>query len=479
MVKKTYIFFILIIIIHFDSNICGQGIINNSSNFYLSANSNLILSGNANWVQNGTVTCASNSNVKFTGTNYQYIQGSNSTSFYNVVTNNSGGGIVAGRNFSVLGTLTLTQGHFDLKSYTIDLSTSGTVSGENENARIRATSGTTGGGTEGGNTGTIRATRNNPSGNIAGLNLDFTPASALGNNTLIERGCNALQGTGSYTGNYSIYRWYKITPGSSISQLTINQFKYWGGSGNTELNGHTEANLQMFQLVQYGAGNPIYWEPRTSTPNTGSDYVSSTTTNSIINLNYILVSLGSTSDPLPVELMYFDATCKNSINVLTWQTASENNNAGFNLEKSNNSFDWENFGFIEGNGNSNTVNSYSYEDNSPYSPVTYYRLQQVDFDGNSKYSDIIPVQCNENNVNEEMTPFYSNGHILMNIVGNNSNNYTIIVTNSIGQIMTTQDIKLNSPTQSVILEKHFTQGLYYVSLISEKSIISKPVVIPE
>lgn len=473
-----YISYIIILLLI--KNYCfSQGLVNNATNFYLTANSNLILSGNANWTNNGTVTCVTNSNVKFTGNTYQYIKGSNITSFSNVLVNNSGGGVVAGNDMNILGTLTLSTGHFDLKNYIVDLNTSGTVSGENENARIRATSGTTGGGSEGGNTGIIRAIRNNPSGNVAGLGLDFTPAAALGNNTRIMRGCNPLQGSGTFTGNYSIFRWYRISPGTSISQLNINQFHYWGGTGNAELNGHTEANLQMFQRVQYynGTTNPIYWEPRITNVTAGSDYVTSTTTNNPIMLSYIEVTLGSTDNPLPVEFMSFNASCNKNMNIITWQTASEVNNLGFNVEKSHNSFDWENIGFVQGHGNSNTVNSYSYEDHSPYTPITYYRLQQVDFDGNSKYSNIIAVSCNNETVEEEMTPLYSNGQLILNIVGNDDDHYKIIVTNAIGQTMITQAIQLENHVQSVTIEKTLSAGIYYVSMISEKTFISKPILI--
>ncbi|MGQ9847802.1 MAG: hypothetical protein ACUVQP_09950, partial [Bacteroidales bacterium] len=348
--------------------------------------------------------------------------------------------------------------------------------GEAEAHRIRATDASW---NDGGGTGIIRATRNNPSGNVAGLGLDFTPSSALGNNTIIERGCNKLQGSGSYTGNYSIFRWYKITPGSSISPLTINKFYYWGGTGNPELNGHNEAHLQMFQQVQYynGSTNPIYWEPRNSSVNTGSDYVSSTTTNNPIMLNYILVTLGSTDKPLPVEYLSFKAFCNNSINTITWQTASENNNLGFNIEKSNDGIEWENIGFVAGNGNTNAVSSYQFNDNSPFIPVTYYRLQQIDFDGQTKYSNIISTTCNQENVDEEIIPMYNNGQLELTINGNINNHYSIIVTNAIGQLIVLKHIQLENPLQSISIISNLADGVYYISLVSEKSIISKPLIV--
>jgi hypothetical protein len=478
---------ILLLSIFISYNAFSQGLIINATNFYLTANSNLILSQNANWTNNGTVTCISTSNVKYTGNAYQYINGTTSTTFSNVVVNNSGGGVVAGQNFNILGTLTLTLGHFDLKSYTIDLSTSGIVSGENENARIRATSGATGGGSEGGNTGTIRATRDNPNGNVAGLGLDYTPTVALGNSTLIERGCNALQGSGNYNGNYSIFRWYKITPGSgTVNQITVNKFYYWGGAGNAELNGHNEADLEMFQRVQYynGSSNPIYWEPRTTTVTAGSDYVNSTTTNNPIMLNYILVTLGSTGSLLPVEFISFTATCIPlpggvSGGFIQWQTASETNNYGFYVQKSNDAEDWENLTFVLGHGNSNTLLSYQTADEHPFYPITYYRILQTDNDGASKYSNIIAAQCNHNEVDENITPLYNeSGNVSFIIQGLPGTTYKIYLTNYLGQTLAEKKIVLEQTNQTFTLDHPFAQGMYYLSLISETKIISKPVIIP-
>ncbi len=361
---KTNLFIVFFILIILD--VRSQGlVITNTANLILTSNSNFILSQNANLINNGNVTCATNSNVKFTGPGIdQYIGGTVVTSFYNLyILKNQ---ILAPpqtdlylqQDVKVNGTIYMSQGHLNLRNNIVDLGTTGIVSGENYNARIRATDASK---NEGAGTGTIRAIRNNPTGNIAGLGLDITPSVALGNNTYITRGCNALQGTGSYTGNWSVFRWYRINPGAgTFIPVTINHFYYWGGSTNPELNGHTESELQLFQRMKDGSG-PEYWTPREQNVNTSSDYVWGTTTNTN-GLNYILVTLGSTSIPLPVEIVNFNVHCFKNTNQLTWQTVSESNNSGFNVEKSSDGNDWVVLGFVPGNGNSNTTVNYSYTD---------------------------------------------------------------------------------------------------------------------
>lgn len=471
------------------TNVYSQGlIINNTASFVVTANANLIIAENGGIYNVGDRTFDFNSNVRFTSLNQtnQFIGGTGVISFGNLYINKglsvtpptAGEVYLSNIDTRIANVLNLSAaGHFDLKNQLADLSTTGQVIGENEFSRIRATDASW---NDGGGTGIIRAIRNNPSGNIAGLGLNITPSAALGNNTQIIRGCNALQGSGTYTGNWSIYRWYRITPGiGTYVPVTVNNFYYWGGSANAELNGHTETNLQMFQRVQYwnGITNPIYWEPRVTTTIIGSDYVSSTTTNNPIMLNYIEVTLGSTDNPLPVEYLSFKAFCNNSINTITWQTANENNNLGFYIEKSNDGLEWENLGFVAGNGNTNAVSSYQFNDIFPYSPITYYRLQQIDFDGQSKYSSIISVTCNQENTNEDIIAYYNNEQLVFTIKGSLNSNYTIILTNAIGQLIVSKRIQLENSIQSVSINSDFAQGIYYISLISEKNILSKPLLI--
>ena len=97
--------------------------------------------------------------------------------------------------------------------------------------------------------------------------------------------------------------------------------------------------------------------------------------------------------PVPVELTSFTANANSSGVVLTWTTASEINNNGFEIERSN---DGENFfrvGFVKGAGTTTEPQTYSFIDKLDYSGVkTYhYRLRQVDFDGRTQFSDVVTV----------------------------------------------------------------------------------------
>lgn len=94
---------------------------------------------------------------------------------------------------------------------------------------------------------------------------------------------------------------------------------------------------------------------------------------------------------LPVELLYFKGENFQNKNLITWGTATEINNDCFILHRSLDGIDFFVLGIIKGAGNSSVISYYSMLDNEPYGDVTYYKLNQVDYDGNTTSFDIISV----------------------------------------------------------------------------------------
>ena len=463
------IFLVLIPFVSFSQG----GLLINAGNFRVEAG-NVVIAGNGNWTNNGTGNCVSGSTVNFAGNELQTILGSATTSFSNITVNNSDDGIALGRNISVSGTVQIIQGSIDLKNYILDLSATGSVSGETETNRIKSTDG---GGFEGFGTGIIRATRTLPAvpcGNIAGLGLNITPGADMGN-TVIIRGSERQQGSGYYTGNYSVFRYYELQP-TTVSTLTINNFYYMGGAGNPELNGHAEANLQMFQKVNYGG--PTYWEARNTVVNAGSDFISSTTENNAVS-GAIRITLGSTTSPLPIELISFYGKCNNIGIKLHWQTASENNNDYFQVEKSPDAKNFSAFIKIPSYGNSNGIQNYYAEDLAPYNGTNYYRLHQFDIDGAESYSEIIGLNCKAENYIEDILPVSpSNYNVEAIVLGIPGNLYRIKLTTVLGQVISNKEIVLTDSRQYVrINDTNLPNGVYYLIMQCETKNISKSVVV--
>lgn len=94
---------------------------------------------------------------------------------------------------------------------------------------------------------------------------------------------------------------------------------------------------------------------------------------------------------LPVELIYFNAVLKDKAINLNWSTASEQNNLGFDIQRSNDGRSWETLDFVPGRGTTSETIHYSFEDAQPLRGYNYYRLKQMDFDGQFEYSEVVTV----------------------------------------------------------------------------------------
>jgi hypothetical protein len=141
------------------------------------------------------------------------------------------------------------------------------------------------------------------------------------------------------------------------------------------------------------------------------------------NINKIVIRLGSagnggladynfdnitfTDAALPVEIVTFTAVSgENGIN-LEWQTATETNNQGFEIERNTNS-SWVKIGFVAGNGNSVTKNDYSFIDKNPVGDTIHYRLKQIDYNGDFNYSKEIEVKADLSPNNFSLSQNYPN-----------------------------------------------------------------------
>jgi PKD repeat protein len=104
--------------------------------------------------------------------------------------------------------------------------------------------------------------------------------------------------------------------------------------------------------------------------------------------------IGPNNTQLPVSLGSFTGRRKVADNFLSWNTFSEVDNKGFYLERSFDGFKFEPITFINGAGTTSVLQEYNYTDRNILSGKTYYRLLQVDFDGDYAYSRTIALSGN-------------------------------------------------------------------------------------
>jgi len=154
-----------------------------------------------------------------------------------------------------------------------------------------------------------------------------------------------------------------------------------------------------------------YWVDVTYVPNFGTAQTVNYTLSSMIDLNNCTnagpsISTASvTVNPipcsiLPVELLDFNASVIDRKTILNWNTVTEINNAGFEVERSVNGISWKTLGFIKGAGTSYSTQHYQFTDGSVLNGKYLYRLKQIDLDNKFKYSKVLSVTLSGNLVYE-------------------------------------------------------------------------------
>ncbi len=139
------------------------------------------------------------------------------------------------------------------------------------------------------------------------------------------------------------------------------------------------------------SGGKIYWSDN-STDKISRANLDGTNVEDIVTGQSNARGLAVNYNPaqLPVELTSFEALLNNNTVKLTWQTATEVNNYGFEIERQQSengtlNTEWETIGFVKGHGNSNSPKSYEFIDANPPSGNLQYRLKQIDTDGTFEY----------------------------------------------------------------------------------------------
>lgn len=178
----------------------------------------------------------------------------------------------------------------------------------------------------------------------------------------------------------------------------------------------------------------------------------------------------------PVTLVGFTASPKREQALLEWATASEQNNKGFEIQRSSDGNNWTRIGFVNSysaSGNSNERLSYSFSDNNPLPGTNYYRLRQVDIDGSYQYTPIRSLNFSAKNgiklyPNPAQKQLYIQG-----LTGNN----TISIANAVGQVL--MKAVTNNSTQQAIDISRLRKGIYFVTVKAENGSISKFKIIKE
>lgn len=348
----------------------GQGLLNTNG-------AQIVTSGNVKFVfkstgftNNGTFIPGTGE-VIFSGagnTTGSFVNGTATTGFYNLTLKKSANGMQLGRPITVSNILLFTSGDsLYLNGFNIDLGSTGILSGETSNKRITGRTG-----------GYIQSTQllNAPTAvNPGNLGFKITSASNLGS-TVIRRGHQQQSGA-------SIYRYFTVTPSNNTGLNATVEFYYF----DNELAGLAEPNLAMFSSANGGAVDQ--YGRRCHRP--GGQY---TFIGGIDIMNRF--TLANISAPLAVKLIRFYVVPAADEVMLHWITGMEANNHFFAIERSADGRRFMEIGQVPGYGTTSQEQQYQFNDLRPLSGKSWYRLRQVDIDGNVSYTPVLMINRDVN-----------------------------------------------------------------------------------
>lgn len=259
-------------------------------------------------------------------------------------------------------------------------------------------------------------------------------------------------------------RFWHIDARSYTTKPSVTIAFNYDGAANEIAGTNTinEANLQA-QRFNTGTSN---WEATKlfGTVNTAANVVfNATVAPADFFEDWILVD---NANPLPVTLTNFSAECITATILVAWTTETEINNDYFVVEKSYNGVDFSEITRVEGNGNSNVSISYQVNVEAENS-VVYYRLKQVDFDGQYEYSNLTSCNCN----NLDLITIYPNpsssGYIDYAVSSNQARIVTVSLINDIGQqVMSTKEGIESGMTKKRINTSSLSKGNYLLMISS-------------
>ncbi len=165
---------------------------------------------------------------------------------------------------------------------------------------------------------------------------------------------------------------------------------------------------------------------------------------------------------LPVELSKFEATKRDNSIVLDWETATEVENEGFEIQRSANAQYWESIAFVEGRSYSNGALMYQFVDRNPLQGSNYYRLKQIDYDGQLVFSQIRNVLFNESpdRVDLKIYPNPVSAGSFLNIQVFDDSVESIFLTDLMGKMILQENS--NDFSQQINIPNNLPKGAYFI-----------------
>ena len=256
---------------------------------------------------------------------------------------------------------------------------------------------------------------------------------------------------------------------------TLTPFGIAGGEFTTTINATGFVGVNSFGnlIMLRRAGTTSAWNLNgTHSATTGSNSAPVLSRTNMNQYGQYAVGGDASINPLPVSLIYFSAKNVSGDVNLDWATASEINNKGFFVERSLDGENFEQIGeFVNGAGNSKVTLKYASVDYSAFAKTgmttVYYRLKQIDFDGQFSYSNVAVVSEDDllgDDVKVYPNPFVSS--VGVNIEASSNTPATVNVVDMQGRVISSEvvNVKSGSNYHEVKNLGSLSNGVYFVKV---------------
>jgi hypothetical protein len=468
----------------------------NYHNIVLANAGNKTLAGNVlvrgDWTNNSASLVAGTNTVTFAGAGLQTITSDSNEPFYNLTVNTTGPlTLQSATDITVSNTLTMTNGLINADGRTLTLGSSGVAS------TLVRTASTTTNWIYGGTFKRFWLAATTVSSTVAPLYglfpLGATTASSyrpLEINTTVNP-----TGGGFFTAEH--IDWTNIITlspqyndaGTNIQGISKAQFitaisGVTGGTYNINvtMTGFSAGTLSDIRLAVFTGGTTAsavgtHAAASGTAPNPTAKRTGITTlTNFNNDFRVATINIGAT--PLPIELTKFSAAFRSGEVAIEWRTETETNNDLFVVQRSATAEKFTDVAEIKGAGTSTAPTSYIIYD-KPTGGTWYYRLKQIDFDGNFTYSKLVSVDVPETSTHVAY-PNPSTGDALsINFDYKDLGNTVSMLVQDLNglEVATLPSVKLDSTTLKVIMPQRLLPGIYILSFSVGDQVVRQKVIV--
>ncbi|HXA02906.1 MAG TPA: T9SS type A sorting domain-containing protein, partial [Cytophagaceae bacterium] len=265
--------------------------------------------------------------------------------------------------------------------------------------------------------------------------------------------------TGTYSGGPLGDILVVVFDSVSTTTPTVLFGSYFGGTSNDYPTAGVNVDPSSGCVV-FGGG--VHSEPF---PVTVGSFETSRVNNTV-NDQPAIAKVCLASILLPVDFLNFNVREQNGIVAVDWSTATETNNSYFEILKSTDGKTFYSIGRVEGSGTTYHISSYNFIDQQPSSGISYYKIKQVDVNGDYMFSTIRSVNI-QSFGDIQITPNPGNGQIKIKTSLIADANLEIIVISTLGEKIYGSKEKASKGTyEKDINIQNFASGIYLVQIIS-------------